>query len=473
VKRDLWSKFKGRIVFALGVLGVVNVGVAATGARFLPPTFYGVGEVPGNVVVMDFNNDGILDLATPNYGTYAASVLLGGEGGSFGQARNYPIGVNATTLLKGDFNRDGRTDLVSVNYSSFSISFLAGNGDGTFAGQREHSLGSYGSYVTGGDVADFDADGRLDVAIARYSSNQVSVLHGNGDGTFGREQVYRVGSYPYSVAVADLNRDQRPDLVVANGESTYLSVFLGTAGHTLAPAPDYRFNGQRASTVSVADMNRDGIPDLVVPTRWSHGLTGNLLILLGAGDGTFSEYASYPLDTWCIHAAVADFNGDRKLDVLTASFHTTAMQLFYGTGAGMLGAVDTLELGSNTRAVTAADFNGDGKPDFAASVGLDPQDPNARSKTNLLVVLSQSQVVPGSLIEDLLAELESLELPRGVERPLAAALEAALRSLERGQLHAAVNQLEAFQHKVEKQLQGDIADSLIAAAQAIIDSLSP
>jgi hypothetical protein len=79
---------------------------------------------------------------------------------------------------------------------------------------------------------------------------------------------------------------------------------------------------------------------------------------------------------------------------------------------------------------------------------------------------------PRSPIEDLLAELESLQLPRGVERPLAAALEAALRSLEHGQQHAAVSQLQAFQRKVEKQLQGDLADHLIAAAQAIIDSLN-
>ena len=467
VKGHVWHQVTGRIVFALAVLAVVNVDVAASGARFLPPTFYPVGHVPRNVVVEDFNEDGILDLATPNYGTYTASVLLGGAGGSFGPARDYPIGVNATDLLTGDFNEDGRPDLVSVNYSSFSIGFLAGSGDGTFAGQREHYLGGY---VISGGVADFDADGRLDVAVARYTSNAVSVLHGNGDGTFGREQVYPVGIYPFSVTVADLNGDQRPDLVVVSSESG-LDVLLGT-GDTFVPAPDHRFNGHNAYTVSVADMNRDGILDLVVPTLWGYGLTGDLLILLGAGDGTFIQYASYPLDTWCIHAAVADFNGDRRLDVLTASFHSTAVRLFYGTGLGTLEGFETLELGTNTRDVTVADFNGDGNPDFAASVGLDAQNPHAPSSTNLVVVLSQAQVVPGALIEDLLAELESLHLPRGVERPLTAALQAALRSLERGHQHTAVNQLQAFQHKVEKQLQGDIADQLIAAAQAIIDSLS-
>lgn len=339
-----------------------------------------------NVVVNDFNGDGVLDLATPSYGDYYASVLLGRGEGTFSEARNYSIGVGTHVLLTGDFNGDGRPDLIAVNSSSWSISFLAGNGDGRFAPQFEQYLDSSG---VAGAVADFDADGKLDVAVAHYNpKNAVSVLHGNGDGSFGREASYAVGSHPFFVAAADFNGDRRTDLVVVNFKSESLSVLLGTAQHTFVAAPDHQLHG-RAVTLSVADLNRDGVLDLLVPTV-TVAETAQLEILLGAGNGTFRLRNTYSTEYWCIGLDVADFNGDGKLDVLTGSFATTALRLFYGNGRGSFNSEAIYELGTTTRAVTAGDFNRDGKPDFVASLGFDFQDSSGPS-TNLVVVLNQTK----------------------------------------------------------------------------------
>src|SRR5881397_2620325 len=174
------------------------------------------------------------------------------------------VGTNPRSVAVGDFNGDGRLDLAVTNASSYdvpgTVSVLLGNGDGTFQSALSFAVGSNPLSVAVGDV---NGDGRLDLAVANYYSNDVSVLLGNGDGTFQPARTFRVGTYPSSVVVGDFNGDGRPDLAVANGNSNDVSVLLGNGDGTFQPALSFAA-GTAPVSVAVGDINGDGRPDLAV-----------------------------------------------------------------------------------------------------------------------------------------------------------------------------------------------------------------
>ncbi len=127
---------------------------------------------------------------------------------------SFDTGNSPYSVAIADLNADGRPDLAVANYSSNSVSVLLGNGDGTFGAKTDFGTGRNPASVA---IADLNADGRPDLAVANANSAPaVSVLLGNGNGTFGAKTDFGTGSYPFSVAIADLNADGRPDLAVAN-----------------------------------------------------------------------------------------------------------------------------------------------------------------------------------------------------------------------------------------------------------------
>jgi hypothetical protein len=185
-------------------------------------TDVGTGLGPWSLATADLNGDGRLDLMTDNTSyPRTFSVLLGNGDGTFMARNDFASGIpwsNALQLVLADFNADGRLDLVS------GLFVRLGNGDGTFGARMDFpTWGGPGSVA----VADFNADGRLDVAVAyAVLEGVVSVRLGNGDGTFGSASLFGTGRMPYSVAAADLNMDGRPDLAVANSISRTVSVAM-------------------------------------------------------------------------------------------------------------------------------------------------------------------------------------------------------------------------------------------------------
>jgi hypothetical protein len=169
-----------------------------------------VGISPHSVAVGDFNGDGKPDLAVANdtpFGT--VSVLLGEGDGRFRQQRTYAAGKGSDSVAVGDFNGDGKPDLVVADNGG-GVSVLLNDGAGFASPVR------YGAGTSPVSVGDFNGDGKPDLAVANYGSNTISILLGNGNGTFQAQTTRAAGTNPFALAVGDFNGDRRPDLAVAN-----------------------------------------------------------------------------------------------------------------------------------------------------------------------------------------------------------------------------------------------------------------
>jgi hypothetical protein len=350
---------------------------------FGPASTFGVGVNSASVAVGDFNGDGKLDLAVANSGENpidvpqphgSVSVLLGNGDGTFQSAVTYSFtGTNLGCIVVGDFNGDGKVDL-AVATSKGGVSVLLGNGDGTF--QPAVNSSAPGSPFV---VGDFDGDGKLDLATLYNNSlagTGVAVLLGNGDGTFQAAVSYPTGGVAaYSIAVGDFNGDGKPDLALANQGSRLgsytdggVSVLLGNGDGTFQPVVNYDA-GSRLYSVTVGDFNGDGKPDLAV--GGNHGLlsgAAGVLMLLGNGDGTFQTATNLSAAAFGASVVTGDFNGDGKLDLASPG-----VSVLLGNGDGTFQTAVDFSVGPNPNPVSVAvgDFNGDGKPDLAVANQLE------------------------------------------------------------------------------------------------------
>jgi hypothetical protein len=351
------------------------------------PTSYFAGVAPNSVVAGDFNGDGKLDLVVADScQTFSCdtvgvvTVLLGRGDGTFKKWKKYqagPYGTSALFVTAGDFNRDGALDLLVINnaISVFGdVSVLLGNGDGSF--QPPVSYGVGGSTPVWAAVADFNRDGILDLAVSVTTTNSVAILIGRGNGTFKDAINYDVEGSPQGLAVSDLNCDGKFDLAVANEcghdpacRQGTVSVLLGNGDGTFRPQSSF-FVGIFPLTVGVADFNRDGHRDLVLTlpcgTDGTCVTNGGVGVLLGNGDGTFQSvvvYVGLGLDTAIL--GVGDLNGDRRADVVALDYQTADVTVFLGNGDGTLQPGVSFPVGVNPISVAIADFNGDRATDMA------------------------------------------------------------------------------------------------------------
>jgi Bacterial Ig-like domain (group 3)/FG-GAP-like repeat len=285
------------------------------------------GDGKPDLLVADCGSIGI---NACNHSNGLVGVLLGNGDGTFRPVVTYDSGgSSAVSIGVADVNADGRPDVLVANEcgtssicQSGSVGVLLGNGDGTFQAAKTYDAKYAVDSIA---VADVNGDGRPDLLAANNNNNTVGVLLGKGDGTFQPVVTYSSGgNSPLSVAVADVNGDGKPDLLVANmcdtsGNCAHgsVSVLLGNGDGTFQPAVSYDPGGTGAWSVKVADVNGDGKPDLVVALYFYHSVG----VLLGNGDGTFQAATTY--DSGGIvpmSVAVADLNADGKPDVAVSNF---------------------------------------------------------------------------------------------------------------------------------------------------------
>jgi hypothetical protein len=347
---------------------------------FSPAVNYPAGggyASPISVAVGDFNRDGKPDLVTANYEDNSVSVLLGNGDGTFRDRVDYTTGTKTFFVAVGDFNSDGKPDLAATNAGDNTVSILLGNGDGTFRAPAAYAAGASPYTVA---LGDFNGDGKSDLVTADIDGGTVSVLLGNGDGTFRSPTHFSAGTRPTCVEVGDFNGDGKSDLATSNfydGSDT-LSILLGNGDGTFRAPVTYDV-GASPYTVAVGDFNGDGKPDLATADYYDN----TARILLGNGDGTFRPGATYGVGVLPIHVAVGDFDGDGRLDLATANDHGYSVSVLQGNGDGTFQAPVNYDVGVYPRVVAVGDFNNDGRPDLATA--------NSGSNT-VSVLLNQPQV---------------------------------------------------------------------------------
>lgn len=329
---------------------------------------FSLGVVIGGMVSADFNGGGIPGLAVADSYTPAPGIdiLLGKGDGTFSAANGSPIPMAASPfgLAAGDFNGDGRMDLLATSESASSVAVFLGNGDGTFTPLAGNPIpaGQSPTYLA---LGDFNGDGKLDVAVSNTYINSITILLGNGDGTFTQAtNPPAAATYPGPIAVGDFNGDGNLDLAITVSRLSAVTVLLGNGDGTFTPAPGSPIPlGIFTTGIVAADFNGDGKADLAV----SDGIGNTVSILLGNGDGTFKAASGSPIPVGPspFTQVLGDFNGDGKLDLTVINNADGTVTILFGNGDGTFSKATSPAIANQGGAMATGDFNRDGRLDFA------------------------------------------------------------------------------------------------------------
>ena len=299
----------------------------------------------------------------------SAIVQLGNGDGSFREPVSYTVGNGAQSLLVADFNGDGKQDLASANTNDNTVSVLLGNGDGTFQAGTVFPVLNAPEVLA---IGDFNGDGKQDLVVGyRYEDagdvGGISVLLGNGDGTFTQHVDYEAKTTVFDMLVGDFNQDGKLDLILAGnfGSGIGIEFLQGNGDGTFRAAVSIPSDGNLES-LAAADLNGDGKLDLITSDYQLDFAGGGAFVLLGNGDGTFQSPKQYGPGRTSIGLAVADFNADGKLDVAISNQDANSFSILLGNGDGTLQNPIDFPIGSSPLSIVAWDFNGDGKVDLAA-----------------------------------------------------------------------------------------------------------
>ncbi len=295
-------------------------------------------------------------LAIWSYGSAGvhAAVPIFGPIASFSTAA--PGGVAAA-----DFNNDGRIDVATADPIAGVVTVQSGNGDGTFnAPQTVYSGGEPEQLVT----ADLNADGNADLVVGDVQSGSITVLLGNGDGTFHQVQTLTAGPV-YRLRIVDFNADGIPDLAVISANSDVVELFPGKGDGTFGTPVTINL-GFDPSDIAVADINGDGYPDVLL----ADGAGPQIAVLLASAMGQFGQ----PIYVTTAHApAAVTVVPDAQtgfLDLVASEAPTPLnitqgwVQTFTGDGAGHFTSSTIYPLRAVGYDISATDLNGDGIPDL-------------------------------------------------------------------------------------------------------------
>jgi hypothetical protein len=348
------------LVFEAEVLAGYEYVLNSFGAATNFPITYSLRRV----VTEDFNKDGNLDLAFATTGIQRnVSIALGDGTGKFSNVTNLnispPSDLHTWSVAVGDFNKDGNSDLVTANYFTDNVSLLLGNGDGTFDAATYLGVGSRPRTVA---VADFNGDGNSDLATLNQNSNTVSILPGNGNGTFGAATNVSVASNPFFLVVGDFNKDGKSDLAITNVGSSSVSILLQNANGTFGAATNFTV-GNEPIYIAIEDFNRDNNPDLATSNEGSN----NVSILLGDGTGSFGPPTNFGVGTQPQTIVTGDFNADGKLDLATANNGSNNVSVLFGSGNGSFGTATNFVVGTQPQGIVVGDFNNDELSDLATA----------------------------------------------------------------------------------------------------------
>lgn len=351
--------------------GSADVMLGNGDGTFQPPVSYNSAENSESVALGDLNGDKIPDMAVATLNSNSVNTFLGNGDGSFRSGGEFTAGDGSMSIGAGDFNGDGALDLIVANngigttfngnLSPGNVSLLTGNGDGSFQSGRNTPAGHKPTSVA---AADFNGDGKADLAAADFNG-ALNILLGGGDGSFDTGHSYGGGDSLTSVVAGDFNHDGRMDLAAASLHSNGIGVFFGNGDGTFEKSGIYHAGASPRSVVA-SDFNADGNLDLAVANE-VRGAPGIISILLGNADGTFLPPVAYGAGFRPKAVGVGDFNGDGKLDLAVANLTSHNVSVLLGNGDGTFRDAVNYITGRQPRSVAVGDFNGDGKPDLVVA----------------------------------------------------------------------------------------------------------
>jgi hypothetical protein len=347
--------------------GQCRAPACTSGLAFGPSLFdaqYTSSTTIYSMIAADFNHDGLLDLAVNDSAYNLVSVRLGAPKGQFGPLVSYPTGSNPQNLASADLNGDGKLDLVTVNSSDLGgVSVLFGNGDGTFASNHDLALSNQIGHVAAGDL---NGDNIADLVTDSATSYGLQVFIGIGDGTFYTPVPYSTGVYVSSIALADLNGDSRLDVIAANTSDGSVMVRLGNGNGTLGKAIDYSVGADYPQALVVADVNGDHNLDIVVTCTYPNLVA----VMLGDGTGTLTSSLTYTT-AGAAAGTLGDLNRDGNPDIVllepdpSGALGNVGVRLGLGTGA--FGREVLYPFSAAAVSPVIGDFDQDGLPDVAAA----------------------------------------------------------------------------------------------------------
>jgi len=322
--------------------------------------------VPSALALGDFTNDSVLDLLVANESQGTVAFHLGSANGPPWAAAGPPVdgGDAPVAIVPADVNRDGKLDAIVVDEGlsgQGALTILIGNGDGTFTAGGSVATGLFSADAA---VGNFDNDLFPDVAVVNAGGNSVTILRNNGSGGFTIAQTKSVGAGPTSIAAGLLNGDDRLDLAVANEDGDTVSVLLGRGGAMFDDAQSYLAGSDGSSPVgvSLADVNGDGRLDVLT----ANAVSSDVSVLLGDGQGGLGRARAFVSDEQPEAIGTGDLNGDGLGDAVTVNNgppNVAALLAVADSGGALAGIEDVFTL-QNPMVLTAADADNNGVADL-------------------------------------------------------------------------------------------------------------
>jgi len=327
------------------------------------------GSGPSSIAAGDFNRDGNTDFVVAHSfaGAKKLVIYFGVGDGTFQSPTYIDVNGSVSFVATGDLNNDGIIDIAAVNEDSQAVTVLIGNGDGTFASPMDFSPGA-GANPRALVIADFNLDGTNDIATVNTGNNSVTIMKGEFSEIFTPIFSYAVGNNPWYIISADFNGDGKADLAVANRNDNTVSILLGYGDGSFADAITVSAGaGSDPVSLAAVDYNKDGYLDLLVGK-----LTGNLVnILRNNKFAYFTSVSSISVNS-PYHIVACDFNNDKLMDFVVTDYSGSSVNFFRALPTGGFDSAVNVSAGTAPIGIATGDVNGDGVPDvLVANNGSD------------------------------------------------------------------------------------------------------
>ncbi len=374
-KRGLHAVFVIILLVSAAYKTSAQIGGCATSVSFEAAVHYQTrpgSTVAGAVSITtgDFNNDGFLDVATANQRSNYVSVLLGNGSGRFGAATtasNYEVQSAPTSIISADLNNDGKLDLATANLTTYNVAILYGDGSGRFKPARYVKAGSNPSSIA---VGHSDSLKVTQLLVANLGGSSISSFeiydsdHYEWDNSKSSLDL-ETNERPRAITLADFNNDGKLDVATVSIASKNISVYLGRALDGVLPFFNYIPLITEADdvpySITTGDFNEDGNLDVATTDP-----AGTVSVLLGNGTGRFGAETKFETGSSPVYVTTGDFNSDGNLDLATANGDAGNVSVLLGNGTGGFRPAMIFGAGTRPLEVVSGDFNKDGRLDLAA-----------------------------------------------------------------------------------------------------------